>query len=87
MMLKEGEMREEMMPPQENREGMMQPQINQQPPSTGSGTGGEMTPGVFVPLAPPMEQTAPTPELTPAPQTLLKYSPFGAILNFFLGQQ
>ncbi len=63
------------------------------PPSTAPGTGGGLTPGVFVPLAPPAEPTAPAPsapvpapEPAPAPSSLLQYSPFGAIFNFFLGQ-
>ena len=70
------------MPPQENREGMM--------PPPGEG----MMPGEFVPLAPPTNQMppaeqmmpTPAPEPAPAPQTLLQYSPFGVILNFFLGR-
>ncbi|MDO8443566.1 MAG: hypothetical protein Q7S78_01080 [Candidatus Azambacteria bacterium] len=75
--------------PGTNSQQMMQPPINQQPPSIGPGMGGEMAPGVFVPMQPQIEQTAPAPEgpaPAPEPQTLLKYSPFGAILNFFLGQ-
>ena len=82
--------------PQENRERMMPPQSEgmgvppgeemMQPPSIGPGAGGEFTPGEFVPLIQPTEPTTPTPESAPAPQTLLKYSPFGVILNFFLGQ-
>ena len=66
------------------------PEGFQQPPST--------APGEFVPLAPPTEPTAPPPSggpapapepapaPAPAPESMLKYSPFGVILNFFLGQ-
>jgi len=84
--------------PQENREGMMPKEgetgPNVLPPSTAPGTSGGLTPGVFVPLAPPTEPTAPppsgepvpAPEPAPAPSSLLQYSPFGVILNFFLGQ-
>ena len=78
---REGETREGMMPPREG-EGMM-------PPKEGEMREG-MMPGDFVPLAPPTEPTAPAPEpapaLEPAPQSMLQYSPFGVILNFFLGR-
>ncbi|MFH1392970.1 MAG: hypothetical protein ABIG73_01115 [Patescibacteria group bacterium] len=67
----------EQMPPQENRERMM-------PRENGPGAGGGTAPGEFVPMQPRIEQTAPAP--APEPQTLLKYSPFGVILKFFLGQ-
>ncbi len=86
MMPKEGEMREgmapppgdKMMPPQENRGGM---------PPLGEG----MMPGTTQPpinQQPPTNMQLPAPELTPAPvpQSMLQYSPFGVILNFFLGQ-
>jgi len=74
-----------------------QPPAQQQqmmPPSTAPGTGGGLTPGEFVPLAPPAEQMMPAPQSTPAPapepaptpQSMIRYSPFGVILNFFLGQ-
>ena len=91
MMPKEDETGKKIMPP-ENREGMM-------PREGEPGTGGVMTPGEFVPLAPPTNQMAPVDQQpmnniapppmeapAPEPQTYLKYSPFGAILNFFLGQ-
>ncbi|MBU2082010.1 hypothetical protein KKH14_01130 [Patescibacteria group bacterium] len=63
------------------------------PRESGPGTVGGMAPGEFVPMQPRIEQTAPAPQAAPAPepapaapQTLLKFSPFGVILNFFLGR-
>ncbi|MDP2638995.1 MAG: hypothetical protein Q8P06_02395 [Candidatus Azambacteria bacterium] len=91
MMMEENKIRDRMTPPKEgeermispeNREGMMQsPEGYRQSPEGGQ----FQQPQNF---QSPMEQIAPVPApaLEPAPQTLLRYSPFGAILNFFLGR-
>lgn len=78
-------------------EGFQQPPANYQPPTT-PGAGGGIAPGEFIPLAPPSGEPTPPPPPSgetapppasgpaPAPESMLKYSPFGVILNFFLGQ-
>jgi len=83
------------MPPQENREGMMpppgegtmpgtmQPPAGLQPPPAGTFT--PPPSGTFAP-PPPSGEPTPAPEPAPVPESMLKYSPFGVILNFFLGR-
>ena len=75
---------EGMVPPSGERMGAPPGERIMQPPGEG------MAPGEFVPIQPRIEQTAPTPQSAPAPapapSSYLQYSPFGAILNFFLGQ-
>jgi len=80
------ENREGMMPSQ--GEGMMRPPEGgqfQQPPEGGQFQQPQnFQPSTGSTMPPPSGGPAPMP--APAPQTLLKYSPFGAIFNFFLGQ-
>ena len=79
---------EGIMPPSGERMGPPPGERIMQPPGEGimppSGEGMMQPP---INQQPPAEQMMPAPQSAPAaPQTLLKYSPFGVILNFFLGQ-